>query len=67
MSKQKVMMELPDDLPVMLDAKFVSELLGVHYVTATKMLGDGEIAGTKIGGKWFVPRDKFLAQMGLKN
>ena len=64
--KRQPMRELPDDLPMFLDAQQVSELLGVHYVTATKLLHDGKIEGTKIAGKWHVPRDKFLAQMGLE-
>jgi excisionase family DNA binding protein len=58
------------DTSVFLSPKDVARLIGLHYVTVTKMLADGRIpGGVKWGNKWRIARpdwDRFVATHGQR-
>lgn len=57
--------ELPDRLPLMLDAKTCGQIAGTTAKCIRDQLAAGRIKGTKVGNSWRVNRDEFLTQMGL--
>ena len=47
--------------PEVLSTAQVGEFLGIHEVTATKLLAAGKLPGRKIGGQWRVLRKNLEA------
>lgn len=50
-------------LPRWLSANEVAELLHLERHTVYRLLRDGELPGTKIGGQWFVIVDKLTQRL----
>ncbi len=49
------------ELPFSLEVKHLKELLPHGETKIYLLLEQGKIPGRKIGGKWVIPRDQFLA------
>ena len=57
---------MPEHLPVMLNLKTVSEILGISDKHARDLAREGQLDGAvKVGAVWRVSRDKFMSQFGL--
>lgn len=55
---------------VLLDAKEVSEKLGLSYYLVVRMMKKGELPGKKIGNKWYCEQEilkKYLQNIGGEN
>lgn len=52
-----VVEEAAAGFPVWLSPLRVAELLNLNRHTVYRLLRDGELPGTRIGGRWFVSQD----------
>ena len=57
--------DLRDQYPPLLDVRHVQKIASLSKNTAYSLLKSGEIPSVRIGGRFKVPRDKFLRQVGL--
>ena len=44
----------------------VSAVLGVSCRAVRRMLAAGELAGVKLGGRWYVPRGVLAQRLGVE-
>jgi excisionase family DNA binding protein len=51
------------DLPRWLSANEVAEMLQLERHTVYRLLRDGQLPGTKIGGQWFVTVDRLARRL----
>ena len=54
------------DLPAILRAPLLGELLGVTVHTVNELLRRGEIPASKVAGRWIVRRETFVAFLERK-
>lgn len=65
MNVEKAYMEVPANLPLMIDPKTAAALTGLSDAHIRRECVKGNIKAVKSGSAWRINRDAILAQFGL--